>query len=288
MEQTENKPINVNAYTKTTSVKVIAAFKVLKAIAAAASIVLLVIYAGTINLAVNTLIADLNASAQTNAQAAAAAAVLIRVLSVLMQIPVIPVLIIIVLFIIEAIGYVNLVNSDHGEKPIRCICSVRLLVLLLVMIAIIVFFGSSIMRLEQKTAGDVIQRVLICLACLIVPFFFYRYHLDVANIMHTIEGERETGTEQYYGGKGLLWKATLFLVIAVCNIIAPALMFLFGGVDSIANMFVNIGNGENIFQSLSQAGGTILSLAIFIGIPVLRLVRAIAVRNAAKKFNEMH
>ena len=288
MEETENKSINVNEYTKTASVKIIAAFKVLKAIAAAASIVFLVLYAGTINLAVNTLIADLNASAQTNAQAAAAAAVLIRVLSVLMQIPVIPVLIIIVLFIIEAIGYVNLVNSDHGEKPIRCICSVRLLVLLLVMIAIIVFFGSSIMRLEQKTAGDVIQRVLICLACLIVPFFFYRYHLDVANIMHTIADERATGSEQYYGGKGLLWKATLFLVIAVCNIILPGLMFLLGGASSVANMFMEIGNGENIFQSLTEAGGNVIVMALSIALPVLRLIRAIAVRNAAKKFNEMH
>ena len=65
MEETENKSINVNEYTKTASVKIIAAFKVLKAIAAAASIVFLVLYAGTINLAVNTLIADLNASAQT-------------------------------------------------------------------------------------------------------------------------------------------------------------------------------------------------------------------------------
>ena len=288
MEQTENKPINVNAYTKTASVKVIAAFKVLKAIAAAASIVLLVIYAGTINLAVNTLVADMNASAQTDAQAAAAATVLVRILSVLMQIPVIPVLIIIVLFIIEAIGYVNLVNSDHGENPIRCLSSLRMLIWGLIMLAIIVFFGSSIIHLEQKTVGDVLIRVLIGVVCLIVPFFFYRYNLDVADIMRTTAEERKTGTEQYYGGKGLLWKATLFLVFAVIDIIAPGLLFLFGGVDSIANMFVNIGNGENVFQSLSQAGGTILSLAIFIGIPILRLVRAIAVRNAAKKFNEMH
>ncbi len=288
MEQTENKPINVNAYTKTTSVKIIAAFKVLKAIAAAASIVFLVIYAGAINLAVNNLIANLNASAQTNAQTAAAASVLIRVLSVLMQIPVIPVLIIIVLFIIEAIGYVNLVNSDHGENPIRCISSLRMLVCGLIMLAIIIFFGSSIMHLEQKTVGDVLIRVLICLACLIVPFFFYRYHLDVADIMRTTAEERKTGTEQYYGGKGLLWKATLFLVLAVCNFILPGLMFLTGGVNSIANMFVNIGEGENIFQSLTEAGGNVLVMAFSIAIPALRLIRAIAVRNAAKKFNSMH
>ncbi len=288
MEQTENKPINVNAYTKTTSVKIIAAFKVLKAIAAAASIVFLVIYAGAINLAVNNLIANLNASAQTNAQTAAAASVLIRVLSVLMQIPVIPVLIIIVLFIIEAIGYVNLVNSDHGENPIRCISSLRMLVCGLIMLAIIIFFGSSIMHLEQKTAGDVLIRVLICVLCLLIPLFFYRYHLDVADIMRTTAEERKTGTEQYYGGKGLLWKATLFLVLAVIDFILPGLMFLTGGVNSIANMFVNIGEGENIFQSLTEAGGNVLVMAVSIAIPALRLIRAIAVRNAAKKFNSMH
>ena len=288
MEQTENKPINVNAYTKTASVKVIAAFKVLKAIAAAASIVLLVIYAGTINLAVNTLVADMNASAQTDAQAAAAATVLVRILSVLMQIPVIPVLIIIVLFIIEAIGYVNLVNSDHGENPIRCLSSLRMLIRGLIMLAIIVFFGSAIIHLEQKTFNNILPNVLYCILCLIVPYFFYRYRLDIANIMHTIEGERETGTEQYYGGKGLLWKATLFLVIAVCNIIAPALMFLFGGVSTVANMFTEIGNGENALQSIFQAGGSVIVMAVSIAIPVLQLIRAIALRNAAKKFNEMH
>ena len=288
MEETENKPINVNAYTKTASVKVIAAFKVLKAIAAAACVVFLVVYAGAINLAVNTIITDLNASAQTDAQAAAAASVLIRILSILMELPIIPILVAIVLFIIEAIGYVNLVNSDHGEKPIRCINSVRMLVLVLIMLAIIVFFGSAIIHLEQKTFSNILPNVLYCILCLIVPFFFYRYRLDIANIMHTIEGERETGTEQYYGGKGLLWKATLFLVIAVCNIIAPALMFLFGGVSTVANMFTEIGNGENALQSIFQAGGSVIVMAVSIAIPVLQLIRAIALRNAAKKFNEMH
>lgn len=289
MEQNEsaNRQIDVASYTKTTPVKIIAGIKVLKALLAAAVVVLLIIYAGSISLAANYLITDLSTSMQS-ITSAAAGAFLIRIFGFLLQIPVIPALIACAVIIVEAVGYVNLVSSDHGEKPIRFVSRLRMILWLLSIIAIILSFVSEILSLDQKTIGNMLILVLLCLVCLIIPFFYYLLNRDIANIMLTIENERASGSLQYAGGKGLLWKATLCLILAVFEIFIPALYLLFGGIGAVTNMISNIGNGANMLESVFQAGGTVFSLVLaFIG-PICKFMIALAGYKAAQSFNKLH
>lgn len=289
MEQNDSasRRIHVASYTKTTPVKIIAALKVLEALLAAAGVVLLIIYAGSISLLTTYLIADLSDSMQNVAQTGTAV-VLLRAVSFLLQAPVIPALIACALIIVEAVGYVNLVSSDHGEKPIRFISRLRMFLWLLNIIVIILFFVSVILHLDRITIGSVLLVILICAVCLLIPLFYCFWNRDVANIMLTIENERTSGSLQYAGGKGLLWKATLCLVLAVLNIIIPVLLLLFGGISAVTDMISNIGNGANVLRSIFQAGGTVFSFVLTLLIPACRFIIALAVYKAAQTFNKLH
>lgn len=289
MERNESasRQINVASYTKTTPLKIIAVLKVLEALLAAAGVVLLIIYAGSISLLTTYLISDLSNSMQ-NVTQTGAAVVLLRAAGFLMQVPVIPALIACALIVVEAVGYVNLVSSDHGEKPIRFISRLRMFLWILNIIVIVLFFVSVLFHLDRITIGNVLLLILFCAFCLLIPLFYYGWNRDVANIMLTIENERASGSLQYAGGKGLLWKATLCLVLAVLNIILPVLILLFGGIGAVTDMFSNIGNGANVLGSIFQAGGTVFSFVLTLIIPACRFIIALAVYKAAQTFNKLH
>ncbi len=289
MEQygSANRRIDVASYTKTTPLKIITVWKVLEALLAVAGVVLFIIYAGSIRLLTTYLIADVSASMQNVAQTGATI-VLLRAFSFLLQTPVIPALIAGAAVVVEAVGYVNLVSSDHGEKPIRVISQLRMFVWLLNIIAIVLIFVSVLFHLDRITVGSVLSLILICAVCVLAPVFYYCWNRDVANIMLTIANERKSGSLQYAGGKSLLWKATLVLVLAVLNVIVPALILLFGGIGAVTDMISNIGNGANVLRSIFQAGGTVFVLVPTLIIPVCRLIFALAVHKAAQTFNKLH
>ncbi len=289
MEQygSANRRIDVASYTKTTPLKIITVWKVLEALLAVAGVVLFIIYAGSIRLLTTYLIADVSASMQNVAQTGATI-VLLRAFSFLLQTPVIPALIAGAAVVVEAVGYVNLVSSDHGEKPIRVISQLRMFVWLLNIIAIVLIFVSVLFHLDRITVGSVLSLILICAVCVLAPVFYYCWNRDVANIMLTIANERKSGSLQYAGGKSLLWKATLLLVLAVLDVIVPALIFLFGGIGAITDLISNIGNGANVLRSIFQAGGTVCVLVLTLIIPVCRLIFALAVHKAAQTFNKLH
>ena len=289
MEQTENKQINVKDYTQTTSVKIIAAFKVLKAVIIAAFVVCLVVFAATFNSLVKLIAVNFVNSVQSTVTVGSVVELPFRLFNVMANTPLIPSSILCIIAVVEAVGYVNLVNSDHGEKPIRVICCLRMLWWMLNILWVIFICVTTVIHLHDKSAAVSIWMVLLGISSVVTTYFFgYRYNHDIADIMRSVAEERKTGTPKYFGGKGLLWKATTYLIGAIVLLIFPIMAMLCGGVDAITNMFAEIFSGENALQSIASAGTTTLIIALSLIIPAAILVRFIAVTKAAKKFNSLH
>ena len=285
MEQTENQPINVNAYTKTTSVKVIAVLRVLSAIKFAVLLVVLLIFFGTIY-------AYVSSSAENTA-------LTITVTKLILAFIFLVILAAGIISIVEADGYVNLVYSDHGEKPLHVLYRISqyfwLIDLIISALICIFLVWSSISSVQEKTPQNVdaaflsvLPTFLSFVGSMIAAYFYYCYNRDIANIMLTISNERESGIVQCAGGKGLLWKATLLLVIAIIELFAPVLAFLCGSVDAITEMLTNFENGADTAQSFFQAGGTVVFLGLFLISRIVNFINMLAVRKVSKKFNELH